>query len=111
MFDRRPRKTTVRFATQPFLQETHIMNIMGRHVLRLMGIGAFAIAIPQLASAFDSENGAAFKLAMGPTSAALKNQTPSITSDNTGTKCTASEGTCPKPHHRSKRMSAGSAVR
>ena len=89
---------------------THIMNIMGRHVLRLMGIGAVAIAIPQLASAFDSENGAAFKLAMGPTSAALKNQTPSTTSDNTGTKCTPSEGTCPKPHHRSKRMSAGSAT-
>ena len=86
------------------------MNIMGRHVLRLMGIGAFAIAIPQLASAFDSENGAAFKLAMGPTSAALKNQTPSTTSDDTGTKCTPSEGTCPKPHHRSKRMSAGSAT-
>src|ERR1700731_763549 len=43
---------------------THIMNIMGRHVLRLMEIGAVAIAIPQLASAFDSENGAAFKLAM-----------------------------------------------
>ena len=110
MFDLRPRKTTVRFATQSFCR-THIMNIMGRHMLRLMGIGAFAIAIPQLASAFDSENGAAFKLAMGPTSAALKNQTPSTTSDNTGTKCTASEGTCPKPHHRSKRMSAGSAVR
>jgi hypothetical protein len=89
------------------------MNIMGRHVLRLMEIGAvaFAIAIPQLASAFDSENRAAFKLAMGPTSAALKNQSPSKTSDNTGIKCTPSEGTCPKPHHRSKRMSAGSAVR
>jgi hypothetical protein len=89
------------------------MNIMGRHVLRLMEIGAVAvaIAIPQLASAFDSENGAAFKLAMGPTSAALKNQTPSTTSDGTGTKCTPSEGTCPKPRHRSKRMSAGSAGR
>jgi hypothetical protein len=91
--------------------ETHIMNIMGRHVLRLMEIGAVAIAIPQLASAFDSENGAAFKLAMGPTSAALKNQTPSATSDNTGTKCSPSEGTCPKPHRRSKPMSAGPAVR
>jgi hypothetical protein len=87
------------------------MNIMGRHVLRLMGIGAFALAIPQLLSAFDSENGAAFKLAMGPTSAELKNQTPSTTSDNTGTKCTPPEETCPKPHHRSKRMGAGSAVR
>ena len=88
------------------------MNIMVRHVLRLMEIGAVAaaIAIPQLASAFDSENGAAFKLAMGPTSAALKNQNPSKTSDNTGTKCTPFEGTCPKPHHRSKRMSAGSTM-
>ena len=86
------------------------MNIMGHHVLQLVGIGAVAIAIPQPASAFDSENGAAFKLAMGPTSAALKNQSPSKTSDNTGTKCSPSEGTCPKPHHRSKRMSAGSAT-
>jgi hypothetical protein len=87
------------------------MNIMGRCVLRLMGIGAVAITIPQPASAFDSENGAAFKLAMGPTSAALKNQTPSTTSDNTGTNCSPSEGTCAKPHHRSRRTSAGSAVR
>jgi len=87
------------------------MNIMGRHVLRLMAIGAVAIGIPQLASAFDFENGAAFKLAMGPTSAALKNQSASTTSDNTGTKCPPSEVTCPKLHHHSKRMSAGSAVR
>jgi hypothetical protein len=86
------------------------MNIMGRHVLRLMGIGAVAIAIPQLASAFDSGNGASFKLAMGPTSAAQKNQGPPATSDNTRTKCISSEGTCPKPHHRSKRMSAASAA-
>jgi hypothetical protein len=86
------------------------MNVMGRHVLRLMGIGAVAIAIPQLASAFDSANGAAFRLAMGPTSAAQKNQTPPTTSDNTGTKCTPTEGTCPKPHHRSRRMIAGSAA-
>jgi len=87
------------------------MNIMGRYVLRLLGIGAVAIAIPQLASAFDSENGGTFKLAMGPTSAALKNQTPSTTSHKTATKCTPSEGNCPKPHYRSKRMSAGSAER
>jgi hypothetical protein len=33
------------------------MNIMGRYMLRLLEIGAVAIAIPQLASAFDSENG------------------------------------------------------
>jgi uncharacterized protein (DUF3084 family) len=85
------------------------MDIIGRHVLRLMGIAAAAIAIPQLASALDSGNGATFKLAMGPTSAAQKNQTLPTTSDNTGTKCSPSEGTCPKAHHRSKRMSSGSA--
>ena len=85
------------------------MNIMGRCMLRLMGI--VAIAIPQPASAFDSENGAAFKLAMGPTSATLKNQTPSTTPDNTGANCSRSQETCAKPHHRSRRMSVGSAMR
>jgi hypothetical protein len=99
----------MRFAAQLFCRN-HVMNIMGRYVLRLMGIGAVAIAIPQLASAFDSGNGAAFKLAMGPTSAAQKNQNPSTASDNAGTKCIPSEGTCPKSHHRSKRMSKGSAA-
>ena len=86
------------------------MNIMGRLVLRLVGIGAVAIEIPQLAPAFDSENGSAFKLAMGPMSAAQKNQGPQTTSDNTVTKCAPSEGTCPKPHYRSKRRRAGSAA-
>jgi hypothetical protein len=86
------------------------MNIMGRHVLRLMGIGAVAIAIFQPASALESGNRAAFRLAMGPTSAAQKNQGQPTTSDNTGTKCTPSEGACPKPHHRSKRIGAGSAA-
>jgi len=57
------------------------MNVMGRHALRLIGIGAIAIAIPQFASAFDSADGATFKLAMGPTSAAQKNQGAQSTSD------------------------------
>jgi hypothetical protein len=57
------------------------MNIMGRHVLQLIGIGAFAIAIPQFASAADPADGAAFKLAMGPTSAAQKNQSAQSTTD------------------------------
>ena len=86
------------------------MNMMGRLALRLAGIGAVAIAIPQLASAFDSENGSTFKFAMGPTSAAQKNQGPQTTSDNIVTKCAPSEGTCPKPHHRSKHRRAGSAA-
>jgi hypothetical protein len=66
------------------------MDIMGRRVLRLVGIGAIAIAIPQLA------------LAMGPTSAAQKNQSASTSSDNTVATCSLSEGTCAKPHHRHK---------
>jgi hypothetical protein len=93
-----------------YFYRNRIMNIMGRHVLRLMGIGVVAVAIPQPASAFESVNGASFKLAMGPTSAAQKNQSLSTMSDNTGTKCTPSEGACPKPHHRSKHMSAASAA-
>jgi hypothetical protein len=78
------------------------MNIMGRHVLRLMGIGLVAAAIPQSAPAFDSGSRAAVKLSMGPTSASQKNQGARTASDSTGTKCTRPDGTCPKPHHRSK---------
>jgi hypothetical protein len=50
------------------------MNIVPRHVVRLVAIYAFAMAFPQLASASDSANGATFQLAMGPMSAAQKNQ-------------------------------------
>lgn len=71
------------------------MSIMGRNVLRLIGMSAVAIAIPQLASA------------MGPTSAAQKSS-PRATSDNAVTSCTAG-GSCLKPHHRSKLRRVGSA--
>jgi hypothetical protein len=86
------------------------MNIMGRRVLRLAGIGVIAIAIPQLALASDSGSGATFKVAMGPTSAALKNQGPSTTSDTTATNCALSDGTCAKPHHGHKSKRAISAA-
>jgi hypothetical protein len=82
---------------------------MGRRVLRLVGIGVIAIVIPQLALASDSGNDATFKLAMGPTSAALKNQGPSTTSDTTVTNCSLSDGTCAKPHHRHKRAVSAAA--
>jgi hypothetical protein len=75
------------------------MSIVPRHVLRLMGIGAFAIAIPQFALASDSENSAPLKLAMGPMSAAQKNQGESAKSD----------AAVIKPHHRSKHRHAHSA--
>jgi hypothetical protein len=51
-----------------------IMNIVPRHVEQLAAICALAIASPQPASASGSGNGAAFRLAMGPMSAAQKNQ-------------------------------------
>ena len=69
------------------------MNNMSRHILRLVGIGVFAVVIPQLASASDFGNSTALKLAMGPTSAAQKNQGPA-TMDT--------PDTAPKPHHRAK---------
>jgi hypothetical protein len=88
------------------------MNIMGRRVPRLVGIGAIAIAIsiPQLASAFDSGNGAEFRLAMGPTSAAQKNQNSSTTPDTTVTSCSPTEAACAKPFHRSRSKRVSSAA-
>jgi len=52
------------------------MKIMCRLALQWVGVAAVAIAIPQLASAYEAD-GAALKLAMGPTSAPMKNQGPS----------------------------------
>jgi hypothetical protein len=86
------------------------MDIMGRRMLRLLGIGALAIAVPQLALASDSGNGATLKLAMGPTSAAQKNQGPSTASGSTVANCSLSEGTCDKPHQRHKTKRALSAA-
>jgi len=58
------------------------MNIVPRHAVRLVAICAFATAFAQLASgASDSGNGAAFQLAMGPMSAAQKNQGNTARSD------------------------------
>lgn len=86
------------------------MNVMRRHVLRLVGIGAVTIAVLQLASAFGAESGAAFKLAMGQLSAPQKRGGPPTAPDNTVITCTPSEGPCPKPHHRSERRRTCSAA-
>jgi hypothetical protein len=64
------------------------MNIVLRHVLPLSAIGALAIAIPQFASAA-AGNGPTFSFAMGPMSAAQKNQGVSVQSDDA----------VMKPHH------------
>jgi len=82
------------------------MNSMRRHLLRLAGIAVVAIALPQLASASDDANGGAFRLAMGPTSAAPKNQGRPAMSEQPATKCDPAVATCRKPHHRSKHRHA-----
>jgi hypothetical protein len=87
------------------------MNVMRRHVLRLAGIGAVAIAVPRLASAFDSATGASLKLAMGPVSAPQKSSGATAAPDHTVATCTPSERPCPKPHHHWKRRRAGSTAR
>ena len=96
-------------AAPPCLAGIRVMKITPRVVLLLAGVAAVAIAIPQLASAYEAD-GAALKLAMGPTSAAMKNQGPSTTAEKAVAKCDPSVGTCPKPHHRSKHRSRGSAA-
>jgi len=82
------------------------MKIIYRLALQWVGVAAVAIAIPQLASAYEAD-GAALKLAMGPTSAPMKNQGPSSAADKTVAKCDPSVGACPKPHHRSKHRRVG----
>jgi hypothetical protein len=54
-----------------------MMNIMYRCATRLIAASAFVIIIPTLAAASDVERDASFKLAMGPMSAAQKNQSNS----------------------------------
>jgi hypothetical protein len=56
------------------------MNTVLRHVVRVVAI--CALAFPQLASASESEGGATFQLAMGPMSAAQKNQGNTAKSDD-----------------------------
>jgi hypothetical protein len=77
------------------------MNIMSRHILRLVGIGIFAIAVPQLASASEASKGATYEVAMGPTSAAQKNHRQS--------KVSEAPDTAPKPQHRSEHKHKASA--
>jgi hypothetical protein len=67
------------------------MNNVSRHVL-LVAIGAFAIAVPQPSRASDFGDGVTFKLAMGPMSAAQKNQGMAAKSDEVVTK----------PHHHTR---------
>jgi hypothetical protein len=86
-----------------------ILCRLGRLALQWVGVVAVAIAIPQLAPAHEAD-GTALKLAMGPTSAPMKNQGPSGAADKTVEKCDPSAEACPKPHHRAKHRRTGSAA-
>jgi len=50
------------------------MNMPFRRASRLIAVGACALVVPTLASASDFDQAKSFKLAMGPMSAAQRNQ-------------------------------------
>jgi hypothetical protein len=75
------------------------MNIVFRSAARLIAIGAFIVIIPASASASDVERDASFKLAMGPMSAAQKNQ------GNSTAEATPMESHPAPRHHHSHHRS------
>jgi hypothetical protein len=66
------------------------MNMLFRCASRLIAAGALTLTVPIFASASDATPGNSFKLAMGPMSAAQKNQATAEKPD----------GVEIKPHHR-----------
>ncbi|MGA2997642.1 hypothetical protein [Bradyrhizobium sp.] len=68
------------------------MNMLFRCASRLIAVGALTLAVPTFASASDATPSNSFKLAMGPTSAAQKNQGVAEKTDEAEIK----------PHHRIK---------
>jgi hypothetical protein len=69
---------------------------MKRRVLRLAALGTFAIALQHTAPALAAGNDAPVRVAMGPTSAAQKNQ-------NQGRQAsTETTGSTAKPHVKQK---------
>lgn len=67
------------------------MNILFHCASRLIAIGTFAVIVPTLASASNAGQTASLKVAMGPTSAAQKNQGQGTTAN--------SDAVEPKPHN------------
>ena len=55
-----------------------IMNMQFLRASRVIAVGALAVILPALACASDVDRGAGFKMAMGPTSAAQKNQADAV---------------------------------
>jgi len=76
------------------------MGGMKLHVLRLSALAAFAIALQSTAPAVAAGNETAIRLAMGPTSAPMKNQ-------NQGQQAsTETTGSTAKPHLKHKNKAA-----
>jgi hypothetical protein len=61
-----------------------LMSTLLRCALRMIVAGTFALVVPALASSPDAEPAKSFKLAMGPMSAAQKNQTPAAAENSPG---------------------------
>lgn len=70
------------------------MNMLFRCASRLIAFGAFALIVPTLASASNVLPSNSFKLAMGPMSAAQKNQSQGMSEKSDAAEI--------KPHHRIK---------
>lgn len=77
------------------------MNMLFRCASRLIAVGVFALSIPALASSPDIESTKGFKLAMGPTSAAPKNQGSAMTEQSGSVEVKPPHRVKPH-HHRSK---------
>jgi hypothetical protein len=85
-----------------------LMKMLSPRGSRLIAIAVIASAVPHLALASDSASGPALKVAMGPTSAAVKNQGASTTFGSGVANCAPTEGTCAKSHYRLRRKRAAS---
>jgi len=76
------------------------MGSMKLHVLRMSALAAFAIVFQSAAPVLAAGNDAAVRLAMGPTSAPMKNQ-------NQGQQAsTETTGSTAKPHVKHKNKAA-----
>lgn len=80
------------------------MNVVHHYALRLVTIGAFALVTPTLASASNVEQLTNFRLAMGPMSAAQKNQGPGMAEQSGAAEMKPDHHI--KKHHRIRHRSS-----
>lgn len=87
-----------------FVAGGNAVNVVHHYALRLVTVGAFALIAPTLASASNVEQLTNFKLAMGPMSAAQKNQGPGM-AERSGAAEMTPDYRITKHHHRIKHRS------